>query len=100
MTSQHIELSPRSDGARYRRVRLVVERDGTITLHAHEMGAGSGAEWGVDDEEITLSVPPDQVARLALALGAEILKGGDRALSKLADICEANDVAFRVACWT
>jgi hypothetical protein len=100
MTPQRLELAPRSDGARYRRVTLAVEQDGAITLAAHDMGAGVGAEWGLDDEEITLSVPPDQVGRLALALAAEILKGGRDAVNQLAEICEVNDVPCRIACWS
>ena len=100
MTPQRLELSPRSDGARYRRVTLAVERDGAITLNAHDMGAGAGAEWGLDDAEVTLSVPPDQVGRLALALAAELLKGGKGATKQLADICEAHDVPCRIACWS
>jgi len=63
------------------------------------MGAGVGAEWGLDDEEVTLNVPPEQVGRLALALAAEILKGGKDAVNQLAEICEVNDVPCRIACW-
>ena len=100
MTPQRLELAPRSDGARYRRVTLCVERSGAMILNMHEMGAGPGAEWGLDDEEVTLSVSPEEVARLALALAAEILKGGEDAVGRLADICETNDVPCRIACWT
>jgi len=100
MTPQRLELAPRSDGARYRRVTLAVEESGAITLAAHEMGAGPGAEWGLDDEEVTLSVASEQVARLAAALAAEILKGGKDAVGRLAQICETNDVPCRIACWS
>jgi hypothetical protein len=94
------ELSRRSDGARYRRVTLTIEGSGAITLNAHEMGGGADAAWGLDDDEVTLSVPADQVARLALALAAEILDGGKDQVSRLAEICEANDVPCRIACWS
>jgi len=100
MTSQRLELAPRSDGPRYRRVTLAVERNGALTLNLHEMGAGALAPWGADDEEVTLSVAPEQVGRLALALAAEILKGGDDAVQRLSDICEANDVPCRIAWWS
>ncbi len=100
MTPQRLELAPRSDRARYRRVTLAVEASGSITLSAHEMGVGPGAEWGLDDEEVTLSVAPEQVARLAAALAAEILKGGKDAVARLAQICETNDVPCRIACWS
>jgi hypothetical protein len=100
VTPQRLELAPRSDGARYRRVSLVVDESGALTLHTHEMGASPWAAWGVDDEEVTLSVAADQVARLALALAAEVLKDGQGASARLAEICEAHDVPCRIACWT
>jgi hypothetical protein len=95
-----LELSPRTDGARYRRVTLDAGGDGGVVLHTHEMGASLEAAWGVDDDEVALSVPADQVARLALALAAEVLKGGDNALARLSHICEAHDVSCRIASWT
>jgi hypothetical protein len=100
MTAQRLELAPRTDGARYRRVTLSTERDGSVTLNCLDLGAGPGAEWGLDEEEVSLSVPPEQVGRLALALAAEILKGGKDAVNQLADICERNDVPCRIACWS
>jgi hypothetical protein len=100
MTPHRHELAPRSDGARYRRVTLVIDQNGALTLDAHQMGAGSWAAWGMDDEELTLSVAPEQVARLALALAAEILKDGQGAAQRLAQICEDYDVPCRIACWS
>jgi len=100
MTPQRLELAPRSDGARYRRVTLAVDARGTLTLGTHQIGDGGLAAWGLDEEEVTLSVPPDQVGRLALALAAEILKGGEGAVKRLSEICEAHDVPCRIACWS
>lgn len=100
MTPQRLELAPRSDGARYRRVTLAVDAAGALSLNALEVGAGAGADWGLDDEEVTLSVPAGQVARLALALAAELLNGGAGAVMRLSEICEAYDVPCRIACWS
>ena len=100
MARARVELAPRSDGARYRRVTLTVEVDGGVTLSSHEMGADARAAWGLDDEEVTLSVAADQVAALALALAAEILKDGQGATARLAQICEDHDVPCRIACWS
>jgi hypothetical protein len=100
MTLRRLELAPRSDGARYRRVTLAIEPDGAVTLNVLDLGAGAGAEWGLDEEEVSLSVPPEQVGRLALALAAEMLKGGKDAVKQLATICEANDVSCRIADWS
>jgi hypothetical protein len=95
-----IELAPRSDGARYRRVTLLLEPDGALVLRTHEMGASLAAAWGLDDDEVTMSVPADHLGRLALSLAAEFLTGGDGAITRLADICAAWDVPCRVARWT
>lgn len=100
MTLRRQELAPRSDGGRYRRVTLALDPDGSVILNALDLGAGAGAEWGLDEEEVSLSVPPEQVGRLALALAAEILKGGKDAVKQLAAICEANDVSCRIADWS
>jgi hypothetical protein len=99
MPTEQIELAPRSDGARYRRVTLAVEGDGGVVLHSHEMGPGADAGW-LDDEEITLSVPSDQVGRLAMALAAELLKGGKDAVGRLAAICEDHNVPSRTSHWS
>jgi hypothetical protein len=100
LNPESLELSPRSDGARYRRVTLTLERDGAVVLRAHEMGGSLEAAWGLDDDEVTLSVPPEAIGRLTVALAAELLKGGENAVDHLMEICEAHDVSFRTACWT
>ena len=95
-----IELTPRSDGARYRRVSLVIEPCGALVLRSHEMGASQQAAWGLDDDEVTLSVAADDVSRLAMALAAEMLKGGKGAVARLAERCEDYDVPYQSARWT
>jgi len=95
-----LELSPRRDGPRYRRVTLAIADDGSLVLHMHEMGASLEAAWGLDDDEATLSVPADELARLVVVLAAEVLKGGDDALARLNGICEAHDISCRIASWT
>lgn len=94
-----LELAPRSDGARYRRVALALEGGGLV-LSSHEMGASLEAAWGLDDAEVTLQIAPDQVARLALALVADRLAGGDDAVRALAELCDEHGVDYRTACWT
>ncbi len=100
MSPEKLELRRPSDGACYRRVTLAIERDGALTLHEHEIGAGQGDAWGQDEQEFTLSIPPDQVSRLALILAGEMLKGEREVAKRLTEICEANDVDCRIACWS
>jgi hypothetical protein len=94
-----IELLPRSDGARRRRLTLSHNHDGGLVLGWHEMGAAPEAPW-TDDEEVTLEVPKEQLAALALALAAELLRGRPDAVRQLAAICEAHDIEHRVALWS
>jgi len=100
LSRETLELSPRTDGARYRRVTLTLEAGGALVLQSHEMGGSLEAAWGVDDDEVTVSVPAEAMGRLTLALAAELLKGGRDAVDRLAEICDAHDVPFRTACWT
>jgi hypothetical protein len=99
MTQISIELAPRTDGARYRQVTLVLEGDGSVTLKSHEMGGAATAPW-LDDDEVTLSVSSEEAPRLALALAAEVLKGGQDGVARLSQICDAAGVQCRVARWT
>ena len=99
MSLQKIELAPRSDGQRYRRVTLAVEADGAVTLSSLDVTDAALATWGLGTEEVTLSVARQHVARLALALAAEILADADGASDRLAEICERRGVAVRIACW-
>src|SRR5271167_2809099 len=98
LSCETLELSPRTDGARYRRVTLTLEAGGALVLQSHEMGGSLEAAWGVDDDEVTVSVPAEAMGRLTLALAAELLKGGRDAVDRLAEICDAHDVPFRTAC--
>jgi hypothetical protein len=98
-TYEKLELAARTDGARYRRVTLMLGGDGLI-LSSHEMGGSPEAAWGADDDEVTVSVPPQALGRLTLALAAELLKGRKDAVDRLAEICRAHDVPFRAASWT
>ena len=97
--SSPVELTPRSDGARYRRVALALE-GGDLVLSSHDVGASLEAAWGLDDEEITVRIAPDQLARLALALVAERLAGGEDAVQALSDLCDEHGVDYRTVCWT
>jgi hypothetical protein len=95
-----IELAPRSDGARYRRVTLAVEADGSVSLSSLDVSDASLAAWGLGAEELTLTVAREDVGRLALALAAEILAGGAEAVPRLREICERQGVSCRVTEWS
>jgi hypothetical protein len=93
-------LLPRSDGARYRQLTLVLGAGGGLTLTSHEMGAGLEAAWGADDNETTLTLRSEAVARLAFALLCEQLEGRPDGLERLASYCEQYGIETERACWT
>ena len=64
------------------------------------MGASLEAAWGADDHEVTLSLPPEAVARLAFDLLAEQLKGRGDGFKRLLALCERRGIDHRLACWT
>lgn len=97
--AHRIELAPRSDGARYRRVTLAVEADGGVSLTSLQVADARLATWGLETDELTLTVAREDVGRLALALAAEILAGGEGAADRLVDICQRRGVPARLACW-
>ena len=97
---ERMELAPRSDGARYRRLTLEQDADGAVFLRSHIMGAAFEAVWGVDDAEITVRLAAGQVGRLALALLVERLADQPDAAQALIALCEAYDIDFEAANWT
>ena len=97
---ERVELAPRSDGARYRRITLELENDGGIFLRFHEIGGAAGAAWGVDDEEITVRVSPGQARRLAFRMIAEHLADRADAPRALIELCETQGVRCEAARWT
>ena len=100
LTRQRIELAPKSDGARYRRLTLERRGDGGLLLRSHIMGGAFEAAWGVDDEEITVRLAAGQVGRLALALLAERLTGEVDPAKALIDLCDTHEIEVETANWT
>jgi hypothetical protein len=93
-------LLPRSDGARYRQLTLALGAGGGLALTSHEMGGSLEAAWGADDNETTLTLRSDAVARLAFAMLCEQLQGRPDGLERLASICEQYGIETELACWT
>jgi len=93
-------LLPPSDGARYRQLSLTLDSGGGLTLTFHEMGASLEAAWGADDNEVSVALDRDALARLALALIAERLDGRSDGLERLQALCQRHAVDYKLACWT
>lgn len=94
------DLIAPSDGARYRRLTLEIDADGSLLLTSHALGGSLEAAWGLDDEEITVRVPASHLPRLAMAAAAQCLQGRPDAAEAMIELCEANDVSFQAALWT
>ena len=99
-STERRDLIAPSDGARYRRLTLEIEADGSLLLTSHALGASLEAAWGVDDEEVMVRVPASQLPRLAMAAAAQCLHGRPDAAEAMIELCEANGVSFQAAMWT
>ena len=97
---ERLELAPPSDGARYQRLTLELEADGSLRLTSHVLGGSLQAAWGADDEEVTVRVSASQMGRLALAAAARCVHGRSDAVEALIELCDANDVPFEAVMWT
>jgi hypothetical protein len=93
-------LLPRSEGTRYRQLTLELDASGAIALTWHETGAAPEAAWGGDDNEVTLRVRSDAVARLAFAMIEEQLRGRTDGLDQLRALCTRHGIEHDLACWT
>lgn len=91
MSPNDVELA-RREGAEFRSVRLQLEADGAIRLHTYDMGPVSPSADGRDQHELWVTVPPQEVAKLAFLLMKERFQGRFQAVTEFRDFCKANEV--------
>src|SRR5437660_8902160 len=88
-----LPLIPRlsADGRRSR-VTLDIDPQGDVFLKSHVTGEGLQAAWGAEDEEITVRVPAQAAAQLALAGLHRLLDGRPDAARTLMSLCKAENI--------
>ena len=91
MANDDIEIA-RQEGTEFRSVRLQLQADGGIRLHAYDKGATAALTFGRDEYEFWVTVPPEQVGKLALILLQEKFGGRVQAVTEFRDFCKQHEI--------
>ena len=99
MAADDLEIA-RQDGAEFRSVRLQVQADGAIRLHAYDKGPTAKLTFGRDEYEFWVTIPPEEVAKLAGVLLQEKFCGRLQAVTELRDFCRQHEIVNEFGTWT
>ena len=91
MAANDVELA-RHDGVVFRSVRLQLQADGSLRLHTYDMGSKSPTADGREQSEFWVTVPPQEVGKLAFLLMKERFGGRLQAVTEFRDFCKGNEV--------
>jgi hypothetical protein len=86
-----VEIARRDEGE-FRSVRLELQADGALRLHAYDMSAPSPAADGREQYELWVTVPAAEVPKLAFLLLKERYAGRLQGVTEFRDFCKANEV--------
>ena len=91
MPASEIEIA-RREGAEFRSVRLQLQADGSLRLHAYDVAPQSPSADGREQYELWVSVPPDALPALAFALIQQRFNGRLQAVTEFRDFCKSNEI--------
>ncbi len=98
MTERDSEIA-RQEGADFRSVRLQLQADGAIRMHAYDMARTAEHEDRGTAAEFSVTVPPAEVANLALVLLREKFGGRLQAVTEFRDFCKRHEVVNTFDTW-
>jgi hypothetical protein len=90
----------RQEGAEFRSVQLQLQADGAIRMHAYDRGPTASLTFGRDEYEFWVTIPPAEVAKLALVLLKEKFGGRLQAVTELRDFCKQHEIVNEFGTWT
>ncbi|MDZ4867367.1 MAG: hypothetical protein SGI91_08615 [Alphaproteobacteria bacterium] len=98
MSANDVELA-RRDAGDFRSVRLQLQADGSLRLHTYDMGPKAPSADGREQSEFWVTVPPEEVGKLAFVLMKERFAGRLQAVTEFRDFCKGNEVvnAFKTS---
>ena len=99
MADNDIEIA-KQDGREFRSVRLQLQADGAIRMHAYDNGPTAKLTFGREDYEFWVTIPPDMVPKLALELLRAQFSGRLQAVTELRDFCKKHEIANEFGTWT
>jgi hypothetical protein len=99
MPITEIELA-NAEGAEARTVRLQLQADGAVRLHAFDKGAKASLTHSRAEYEFWVTVPPEAVARLAFELLREKYEGRLQAVTEFRDYCKSREIVNKFDTWS
>lgn len=99
MPAEDTEIA-RQDGPEFRSVRLQLQADGALRMHAYDKGPTATLTFGRDEYEFWVTVPPAEVAKLALELLREKFGGRLQAVTEFRDFCKRHEIVNEFGTWT
>lgn len=99
MAADDVEIA-RQDGPEFRSVRLQLQADGGIRLHAYDRGPTAQLTFGREEYEFWVTIPPAEVAKLAGVLLKEKFGGRLQAVTELRDFCRQHEIVNEFGTWT
>jgi hypothetical protein len=91
MPASEVELA-RREGAEFRSVRLELQADGSMRLHAYDIAPQTPTADGREQYELWVTVPQAAVPGLAFALMRERYEGRLQAVTEFRDFCKSNEI--------
>jgi len=99
MPTTEIELASQQ-GSETRIVKLQLQADGGVRLHAYDKGATAKLTFGRDEYEFWVTVPPEAVSRLAFELLREKFAGRLQAVTEFRDFCKSCAIVNKFDTWS
>jgi hypothetical protein len=82
----------RQEGENFRAVNVSVDADGSVRLHAQDMGKRVEEIWGDSDYEFWVHVPSAEIHKLAFALLREKYAGCEGAVDEFRSFCQREGI--------
>jgi hypothetical protein len=99
MEAISIQIS-RQEGEESRYVNLSIQADGSLRLHASDVGPTVKGFWNCDEYEFWVDVPPEALRKLLAALLREKYLGRRDAVDEFRTFCEKETIAHEWDSWT
>jgi hypothetical protein len=88
------------EGPEARSVRLQLQADGGVRLHAYDRGSTARLTFGRDEYEFWVTVPPEAVSRLAFELLRDKFAGRLQAVTEFRDFCKSREIVNKFDTWS
>jgi hypothetical protein len=100
LVTAKIDLVRPTSGARFHRVTLECQGGGALVVRSLKASQTAEPAWGFDDEELALSIAPEDLPRLAMALASALLMARPDAVERFKSICENHEIPIHTTRWT